>query len=172
MSDHHPDDDIRPTEDLTGGAVAHIGFSNTAMIIAERALMLVPTEAHGRLGPGGLTRAVAELRGMLNEMQARAITADLMNAECTWDDIGAPLKVAPDVALYRYGHLDWGHLADDPQAVWDKLRPTCIAQLHGTCSEDPGKTARNLDERYRRYHDPHEAAPVQQHAVTAGLSAL
>ncbi|WP_433541977.1 hypothetical protein ACQP10_38135 (plasmid) [Streptosporangium sandarakinum] len=169
MSDHHPDDfEIRPTPCLTGGQAAHIGVSNAALTLAEHCLMLVPTAGHRRRGTAGLTAAVVQLRRILNELQARAITTDLLDG-ATMADIAGALGMDEDLAYFQHGHLDWNHLANDPQAVWDGLRPTCVSQVHDSCAADPITAARHLDERYRKYIDPHEAAPVPQNAVTAGL---
>ncbi|MER5322331.1 hypothetical protein [Streptosporangium roseum] len=170
MSDHTNDDfEIRPTtQDLTGGQVAHIGFSHVAMTLAERSLMLVPTAGHRRRGPAGLTQSVGQLRRIVNELMARAITTDLFDG-ADWPEIAAALGMDEDVAYYQFGHLDSRHMADDPQGVWDSLRPNCVAPIHDSCSDDPSEVARHLDDRYHRYADPHENAPVPRQAVTAGL---
>ncbi|MGW0485780.1 hypothetical protein [Nonomuraea sp. NPDC003214] len=169
MSDQHKRDDEHPHPDsLTGAQVGHIACSNVLKILTEHTSMLIPTAAHRRRGTAGLTRSVVELRRILNELQARAITTDLLDG-ATWADIAAALRMDEDVAVFNYAHLDWDHLADDPRAMWEKFRPTCVAPIHDGCAEDPATAARQLDEWYALHGDPREAAPVPTRAITAGL---
>ncbi|MFI9845079.1 hypothetical protein ACIHFD_49230 [Nonomuraea sp. NPDC051941] len=171
MSDQHPprDDERHLTvDDLSGAQVGHIAFSNVASILAEECTMLVPTAAHRRRGTAGLTRSVVELRRKLNELLARAITTDLLDG-ADWPDIAKALGMDPDLVSFNYEHLDWRDIGDDPRAVWEAFRPSCVSQLHDSCSDDPAETARQLDRWYRDHADPREAAPIPAQAVTAGL---
>ncbi|MFD9947727.1 hypothetical protein ACFWYW_56815 [Nonomuraea sp. NPDC059023] len=172
MAEQHPPHDggspCPHVGKLTGAQVAHIAISSVAATMADDFLMLVPTAGHRRRGTAGLTRTVVDLRRKLTELMARAITADRMDG-ADWADIGAALGMDPDLVAYHYAHLDWTHMADDPQAVWDAFRPNCVAQLHDSCDEDPAVAAAKLDVWYHRHADPHEAAPVPADAVTAGL---
>ncbi len=167
-----PDDDgsdILRTGDLSGANVARLGVSNAAAALADRIIPLVSTSTDRHRSVTGLTREVLQARRIMNEVLARAVTADIMRG-ATMEDIADAFNVEPDIAVYQWGHLDWTHLADDPQGVWDALRPTCVAGPQDSCPSDPAEVARHLDDWCRRHtEDPREVAPGPARPVSAGL---
>lgn len=169
MADQHRDDERQPTTDeLNGAQVGHIAYSDVLALLAETATMLVPTAVHRRRGAASLTRSVVELRRIVNELLARAITTDRLDGD-DWADIAAAINSDPDVCALQYAHLDWQHLASDPRATWQSFHKSCPQQIHDFCADDPATAAHRLDVWYHNHADPREAAPAPKRAVTTGL---
>ncbi|MER5649583.1 hypothetical protein [Streptosporangium sp. NPDC002524] len=168
-SPNDPQYDLGPGQ-LTGAQAARIGTSHALAVgVVDRLLSCISTTDDRRRGPADLTRAVSAARRGINEALQRAITADLLRG-ATWGEIAAALETGHDgeSAYFAFRHLDWAHLADAPQAVWEELHASCPAEVHDVCAHDPRATARQLDAWAARHADPREVVPNPQ-PVTARL---
>ncbi|WP_433357792.1 hypothetical protein ACQP25_44410 (plasmid) [Microtetraspora malaysiensis] len=165
----HPDDDRRlTTADLSGADVARIASSNAAAAVAERIIPIVATTDDEKLPPGGLLCQVNQARRVLNELMTCALTYERLNG-ATWEDIAKALGTDPADAVLNYKYFDWGHLADDPRALWHEFNKSSPAPAPGGCPHDPAEAARKLDDWAVRHHDPREKARRATRPVTAGL---
>ncbi|MGW2222850.1 hypothetical protein ACWCSD_48320 [Nonomuraea sp. NPDC001684] len=155
-------------DDMTGDQVARLGLSNAAARTAERLFSLVSTVDDERRAPAALAREALDALKTMNKVVARAVMTEMMRGTPD-DELAHALGMDPFTFARQFGHLNMTHMADDPLGMWEHLRPTCPAELHDTCPEDPAEAAHHLDEWMHRHLDPREAAPAPSHPVSAGL---
>ncbi|WP_449060583.1 hypothetical protein [Planomonospora algeriensis] len=166
----HDDDafDRRPNSGMTGTQVARLGLSNAAAGAVDRLLLLVSTVDDDRRTPGQLAADALEALRTVNKVVARAVMVEMLRG--TPDDDLADVFGTDTFGFVRqYGHLDATHLADDPNGMWEHLRPTCPSTITDTCPDDPADAAQWLDAWMRRHLDPREAAPAPTRPVSARL---
>lgn len=163
-----PDSFTLTTADMTGDQVARLGLSNAAAATIERLLNLVATVDDHRRHPGDLLAEALDSLKTMNKVIARSIMTELMRGTSE-EDLADMLGMDPFAFARQHGRLNKTHLLDDPQGLWDELRPTCPATIHDTCPADPATAAAHLDQWMRRHLDPREAAPTPTHPVSAGL---
>ncbi|MFG6197737.1 hypothetical protein [Nonomuraea sp. JJY05] len=156
------------TDDMTGDQVARLGLSNAAAATVERLLQVVSTVDDARRQPGDLLDETLDALKTMNKVIARAIMTELMRGTPE-EDLADRLDIDPFTFARQHGRLNKTHLLNDPQGLWDELRPTCPATIHDTCPADPATAAHHLDLWMRRHLDPREAAPGPTHPVSAGL---
>ncbi|GAB2468500.1 hypothetical protein GCM10027187_40880 [Streptosporangium sandarakinum] len=159
---------LRSADDMTGTQVARLGLSNAAAATIDRLLLIVSTIDDDRRPPAGLARDALDALRTMNKVVARAVMTEMMRGTAD-EDLADVFDMDPFTFVRQYGHLNAGHLADDPRAMWEQLRPTCPAAIHDTCPDDPAAAAHHLDEWMHRHLDPREAAPPPPHPVSAGL---
>ncbi|GAA2411655.1 MULTISPECIES: hypothetical protein [Nonomuraea] len=172
MSHHEPPDDgfdlKFTTADMTGDQVARLGLSNAAAATVDRLLDVVSTIDDDRRDITGLTREALDILKTVNKVVARAIMTDKMRG-ATDAELADAFRMNEFDWVRQFGHLDITHLADDPHAVWQQLRPNCPSTIHDTCPDDPAMAAHVLDEWMLRHLDRREVVPPPPHPVSAGL---
>ncbi|MFC4014584.1 hypothetical protein ACFOY2_45690 [Nonomuraea purpurea] len=153
---------------MTGDQVARLGVSNAAAHTINRLLNLVSTVDDDRREPGDLTREALNALKTMNKVVARCIMTDTMRGTLD-EDLAALFGVDEFTFVRQYGHLNKTHMVDNPQGLWGDLRPTCPAEIHDSCPDDPATAAHHLDQWMSRHLDPREAAPAPTHPVSARL---
>lgn len=168
MSHSEPGPDLDDYGDLTGDQVARLGVSNAAVASVERLLAIVSTVDDHRRGPTGLTEAAYGVLQSVNAIVARAIMTDKLRGAGD-DELAGVFNTDEFTFVRRFGHLDKSHLADDPDGMWEMLRPSCPHEIHDSCPDTPAAAAAYLDEWMRRHYDPREVVPPPARPVSAGL---
>lgn len=163
--DHHHHG--HQTHTQTGRQAIRVALASTRLHMAEVLMSGVPTTDDRNLAPGDWLDFDRKIASMRVEHLHRCITMELANGT-TWATIATRLGISEESARRQFGHCDLNHLTVG-QDVWDYLAETCVNPIPGTCAPTPELAALELDDRYKAWHHPGEAAPPQEQAVTANL---